>query len=198
MRRARNVLALALVLLPALILSWSNEAQTREVEEAATNTVSCPTNPCFGASGNDTILGTDDHEQIHALQGGDQLSGFDGSDIIAGDANLQEDRFLSPGPGSSTLTDGDDRVDAGPGNDGPVRGYGGSDVLLGGEGNDSIDTREFSQRLGSDFVGGGPGDDSISAKDGAFDDIDCGEGTDTITSLDEGLDYVSSNCENVF
>ena len=130
MRRARNVLALALVLLPALVLSWSNEAQTREVEEPATNTVSCPTNPCFGASGNDTILGTDDHEQIHALQGGDRLSSFDGSDIIAGDANLQEDRFLSPGPGSSTLTDGDDRVDAGPGNDGPVRGYGGSDVLL--------------------------------------------------------------------
>ena len=79
-----------------------------------------------------------------------------------------------------------------------MKGFGGSDVLLGGEGNDTIDAREFSQRLGSDFVGGGPGDDSITAKDEAFDEIDCGEGTDTITSLDEGLDSVSSNCENIF
>ncbi len=43
----------------------------------------------------------------------------------------------------------------------------------------------------------GPRDDFILAKDGAFDDIDCGEGTDTTTSLDEWLGSASFNCENV-
>ena len=98
---------------------------------------------------------------IHALQGSDRVSGFDGSDVLAGDDELQEGRFLSSGPGSDTLADGDDRVDAGPGDDG------GSDVLLGGEGNDSLlDAREFSRRTGSDFVDGGPGEDFVTAEDG--------------------------------
>ena len=198
MRRARTVLLLAPVLSLAVVLFGAGEAGTREAKGVATITVTCAANPCFSTSENETILGTNDHEQIHARQGSDQLSGFDGSDIIAGDDNLQEDRFLTTRPGSSTLTDGNDWIDAGPGNDGPVKGFGGSDVLLGGEGNDTIDAREFSQKLGSDFVGGGPGDDSITAKDEAFDEIDCGEGTDTIISLDEGLDSVSSNCENIF
>ena len=198
MRRARTVLVLVPVLSLVMVLFGAGVAETQEKEVAATDMVACATNPCFGASENETILGTNDHEQIHALQGSDQLGGFEGSDVIAGDDDLQEDRFLSAGPGRATLTDGNDWIDAGPGNDGPVRGFGGRDVLVGGEGNDSLDAREFSQRPGSDFVGGGPGDDFIIAKDGAFDDIDCGEGTDTITSLDEGLDSVSSNCENVF
>ncbi len=197
MRRARTVLVLVPVLSLAMVLFGAGVAETEEKEAAAIDIVACTTNPCFSTAGNETILGTNDDEQIHALQGSDQLGGFDGSDVIAGDDDLQEDRFLSAGPRTSTLTDGNDRIDAGAGDDGPVRGFGGSDVLLGGEGNDTIDAREFSQRLGSDFVGGGPGDDFITAKDGAYDDIDCGEGTDTITSLDAGLDYVSSNCENV-
>ncbi len=126
------------------------------------------------------------------------MSGFDGSDIIAGDDNLQEDRFLAPGPGPATLADGDDWIDAGPGDDGPVKGYGGSDVLLGGEGNDGLDAREFSRSPGRDFVDGGPGEDSITAEDGAFDEIYCGEGDDTVFGVDEGLDFVSSDCERVF
>jgi Ca2+-binding RTX toxin-like protein len=198
MRRARTVLLSAPVLSLGLVLFGAGEAETREGIGEGTITVTCSTNPCVSTSENETILGTNDHEQIHARQGSDQLSGFGGSDIIAGDANLQEDRFLATRPGLATLTDGNDWIDAGPGNDGPVKGFGGSDVLLGAEGNDTIDAREFSQKLGNDFVGGGPGDDSIVAEDGTFDDIECGDGEDTITSLDEGLDSVSSNCENVF
>jgi Ca2+-binding RTX toxin-like protein len=198
MRRARTVLVLVPVLSLVMVLFGVGEAEPKEGKEVSTNIIVCIENPCFGVGENETILGTNDHEQIHAPQGSDQLSGFDGSDVIAGDDDLQEERFLATRPGLSTLTDGNDRIDAGAGDDGPVKGFGGSDVLLGGEGNDSLDAREFSQRLGNDFVGGGPGDDFIAAKDGAFDDIDCGEGTDTITSLDEGLDSVSSNCENIF
>ncbi len=198
MRGARTALALAPVLSLAMVLSSPDEAETQEGNGTTTNPVNCTTNPCFGVSENDEILGTNGHEQIHALQGSDQLSGFEGSDIIAGDGNLQEDRFLSPKPGPATLTDGDDWIDAGPGNDGPVKGYGGSDVLFGGDGSDSLDAREFSQRPGSDFVDGGPGDDTIVAEDGAFDDIDCGEGEDTVFGFDGGLDAVSTSCENVF
>jgi Ca2+-binding RTX toxin-like protein len=89
-------------------------------------------------------------------------------------------------------------VDAGPGDDGPVKGFGGSDVLWGGGGNDGLDAREFSQRPGSDFADGGSGEDSVMAKDGAFDEIYCGEGEDTVVGIDEGLDFVSSDCEHVF
>jgi hypothetical protein len=155
--------------------------------------------PCFDLRGvSDTLLGTDYNEQIHALQGSDQVDAFKGSGIIAGDEDLQEERALSGGPGADTLTDGDDEIDAGPGNDGPVKGFGGSDTLLGGEGDDDLDAREFSQRPGSDLVDGGWGKDSVMAKDGAFDEIYCGEGEDTVFGFDEGLDSVSSDCEHVF
>ena len=198
MRRARSVLVLATVLSLAMVLFGTEEAETKGGEGVSPSAVVCVTNPCFDIGRNDTILGTDNPEQIHALQGSDRVSGFDGSDILAGDDELQEERLLSAGPGPDTLADGNDRVDAGPGDDGPVKGYGGSDVLLGGEGNDTLDAREFSQRLGSDFVDGGPGDDTITAEDGAFDDIDCGEGEDTVFGFDGGLDAVSTSCENVF
>ena len=36
------------------------------------------------------------------------------------------------------------------------------------------------------------------AKDGAFDEIYCGEGEDTVFGFDEGLDFASSDCEHVF
>lgn len=199
MRRARVVLALAPILSVAMVALGTEESQTREGEEGQDiSTVICATNPCFGVGRSDMILGTDGPEQIHALRGSDEVSGFGGSDVLAGDEDLQEDRFLSAGPGSATLADGDDRLDAGPGDDGPVKGYGGNDVLSGGEGNDGLDAREYSQRLGSDFVNGGPGADLIMAKDGAFDDIACGEGEDTVLGLDEGLDSVSLDCEYVF
>jgi hypothetical protein len=201
MRRARTVLVLAPVLALAMVLFGpEEEAETKEGDEGQdTNTVLCATNPCFDVGENDAILGTDAPEQIHALQGNDRVSGFDGSDVLAGDDDLQEERFLSAaGPGPDTVADGDDRIDAGPGNDGPVKGYGGSDVLLGGEGNDGLDAREFSRRPGSDSVDGGPGEDTIVAEDGAFDEIRCGEGEDTVFGLDVGLDFVSFDCERVF
>jgi len=187
------VLSLAMVL-----FGPQQEAATKEGEEADTKTVVCTINPCFDLRVSDTLLGTDYNEQIHALQGSDRVSALNGSDIIAGDDDLQEERALSGRLGPDTLTDGNDWIDAGPGNDGPVKGFGGSDVLLGGEGNDGLDSREFSRRPGSDFVDGGSGEDSVMAKDGAFDEIYCGEGEDTVLGLDEGLDFVSSDCEHVF
>jgi hypothetical protein len=188
------VLSLGMVLLGP----GQEEAQTQVGEEVGTGTLVCAANPCFDLGVSDTLLGSDYSEQIHALQGSDRVNAFDGNDIIAGDDDLQEERLLSGGAGPDTLKDGDDRMDAGPGDDGPVKGFGGSDVLWGGEGNDGLDAREFSQRPGSDFADGGPGEDSVTAKDEAFDEIYCGEGEDTVVGIDEGLDFVSSDCEHVF
>ena len=199
MLRARTVVVLVPAVSLAMVLFGpEEEAETKEGEAAGTNTLVCTYNPCFDMEGEHTLLGSDYNEQIHALQGSDRVSGLDGSDIIAGDDELQEERLLSGGPGSGTLTDGSDQIDAGPGNDRPVKGFGGSDVLLGGEGDDSLDAREFSRNPGRDFVDGGPGEDSITAKDGAFDEIYCGEGEDTVFDLDEELDSVASDCERVF
>jgi len=200
MTRATTVLVLAPVLSLGMVLFGpeQEEAHSREGKEAHPVTLVCAANPCFDLGVSDTLLGTDYNEQIHALQGSDRVSASNGSDIIAGDDDLQEERALSGRPGPDTLADGDDRIDAGPGNDGPVKGFGGSDVLLGGQGNDSLDAREFSRRPGRDFVDGGSGEDSVMAKDGAFDEIHCGEGEDTVLGLDEGLDFVSSDCEDVF
>ena len=200
MPRARTVLVLAPVLSLGMVLlgPFQEEAQTNAGEEGDTGTLVCAANPCFDLGVSDTLLGSDYSEQIHALQGSDRVNAFDGSDIIAGDDDLQEERLLSGGPGPDTLRDGDDQVDAGPGDDGPVKGFGGSDVIWGGEGNDGLDAREFSQRPGSDFADGGSGEDSVMAKDGAFDEIYCGEGEDTVVGIDEGLDFVSSDCEHVF
>ena len=200
MTRATTVLVLAPVLSLGMVLFGpeQEEAHSREGKEAHPVTLVCTANPCFDLGGEHTLLGTDYNEQIHALQGSDRVSASSGSDIIAGDDDLQEERVLSGRPGPDTLTDGNDRIDAGPGNDGPVKGFGGSDVLVGGQGNDGLDAREFSRRPGSDFVDGGSGEDSVMAKDGAFDEIHCGEGEDTVLGLDEGLDFVSSDCEDVF
>jgi hypothetical protein len=201
MPRAITVFVLAPVLSLGMVLLGpeQEEAQTQVGEEVGTSTLVCAANPCFDLGGvSDTLLGSDYSEQIHALQGSDRVNAFDGNDIIAGDDDLQEERLLSGGAGPDTLKDGDDRMDAGPGDDGPVKGFGGSDVLWGGEGNDGLDVREFSQRPGNDFADGGPGEDSVTAKDEAFDEIYCGEGEDTVVGIDEGLDFVSSDCEHVF
>src|SRR5215217_6653583 len=123
MRRARMVFVFASVLSLAMVLFGpQQEAATKEGEEADTKTVVCTINPCFDFEGEHAIFGTKDNEQIHALQGSDRVSALDGSDIIAGDDELQDERLLSAGPGSDTLSDGNDWIDAGPGNDGPVKG----------------------------------------------------------------------------
>jgi hypothetical protein len=66
------------------------------------------------------------------------------------------------------------RVDAGPGDDRIIGGYG-ADELNGGTGNDTLIGGE-----GADLVNGGSGSDRIEIRDGTADRFSCGAGTDTV------------------
>ena len=67
-------------------------------------------------------------------------------------------------------------LDAGVGND-TVWGGAGAETLRGGEGNDVV-----TAGAGADTVDAGSGDDQIDARDGAFDVVACGDGTDSVQS----------------
>ena len=71
------------------------------------------------------------------------------------------------GPGADRIT-----VD-GPGHE--LSGGEGNDALHGGAGDDVL-----SGDQGADVIDGGPGGDRIAARDGAGDDVSCGDGADTV------------------
>jgi dipeptidyl aminopeptidase/acylaminoacyl peptidase len=90
---------------------------------------------------------------------------------------------LPPAPADCTLwgtgandllvgTDGNDVI-CGLGGDDAVIGLGGDDRLFGGDGNDWL-----AGGLGHDLVAGGPGDDTLDARDGVYDLVSGGAGTD--------------------
>jgi RTX calcium-binding nonapeptide repeat (4 copies)/Thrombospondin type 3 repeat len=87
---------------------------------------------------------------------------------------------------------------AGPGADRITNG-GAADELSGGEGNDTLDGGGGDDVIagdqGSDAIGGGAGADRIAARDGEADDVNCGEGADTVEA--DTLDRVAADCESV-
>jgi hypothetical protein len=138
---------------------------------------------CFGTDDPDTLNGSAGGDDMDARQAGDTLFGGGGDDWMSGDAY---------GP-TDTSTDGDDRVFGEAGWDGMV-GYGGSDVLSGGDGRDFIDAVESSKNPGEDTVRGGASNDFIDAIDQTKDTIDCGTGTRDRVYYDKNLDTVE-RCE---
>ena len=84
------------------------------------------------------------------------------------------------GPGADRIT-----VD-GPGHE--LSGGEGNDALHGGAGDDVL-----SGDQGADVIDGGPGGDRIAARDGAGDDVSCGDGADTVEA--DTLDSVALDCE---
>ncbi|MDY7024207.1 MAG: calcium-binding protein, partial [Cyanobacteriota bacterium] len=123
----------------------------------------------YGRSHNDTIAGG---------LGDDEIFGGDGDDILRGDLNAR-----SPGG-----VGGDDTIHGGLGDD-RIGGKGGNDLLLGDEGNDTIWGDD-----GDDILRGGLGNDVLTGDDfsggqGADTFILAeGEGTDTITDFEVGID----------
>lgn len=128
-------------------------------------------------------------------------------------------------PGSYSMTEGPDRVESyAPSDLGPstIAGLGGDDVLLAGNGSQTIDGGAGNDQIeggfGDDVLTGGPGrdtiaadftgsqcgvlqsctlphgDDVVYARDGESDTIDCGVGTDR--AVVDAVDTVS-NCETV-
>jgi len=79
-----------------------------------------------------------------------------------------------------------------------VRLHSGADTFTGGSGDDFVDagpgTDVINPGPGNDQVRGGEGSDTISTQDGQVDEVDCGDGTDTVTA--DRADVVK-NCETV-
>lgn len=135
-----------------------------------------------GEAGNDLIIALGDNDTVAGLAGDDQIYGGDGNDVLRGDENER-----SPGgqPG------GDDMIYGGTGND-RIGGKGGNDKLYGDDGDDQIWGDD-----GDDLLHGGFGNDTLTGDDfsgGQGADtfvLALGEGTDTITDFELGIDKLA-------
>ncbi|MEB3278557.1 MAG: hypothetical protein VKK42_06490 [Lyngbya sp.] len=133
-----------------------------------------------GSEDRDLLMGTPGEDTIAGLLGDDEIDGLGGDDVLRGDMNERS-------PGSSG---GNDTINGGEGDD-QIGGKGGNDELYGDAGNDSIWGDD-----GDDLLRGGLGDDVLTGDDfsgGVGADIfvlAVGEGTDTITDFEIGIDAV--------
>lgn len=133
-------------------------------------------NDIFGGPGADIIAGGPLNDFINSGRGQDTVAALGGDDIIqGGDAS----DILAAGPGDDIVTAGlgADTVDAGGGDD-IVCGNAGADILLGGPGND-----ELTGVGGPDELIGGGGNDILNGGE-ARDILDGSAGIDT--AVDEG------------
>jgi Ca2+-binding RTX toxin-like protein len=177
-------------------------------------------NTITGSPGPDTLLGTKAPDLIVGGAGHDELYGGRGGDVLHGGAGKDH---LYGGDGSDFLVGGppDDpwpvdppfrreRLLGGAGNDFLVTHIGGA-VVLGGNGNDTIDGRDRLTRchvraarrmlesggpLCAQWLFAGRGDDLIRARDGNLDMISCGGGDDVVAGAD-AIDQVLDGCERV-
>src|SRR6478752_2640273 len=161
--------------------------------------------------GDDDVTGDTGPDDLGGGAGNDRLDGGSGDDIIAGDDG--NDVGIG-GFGHDTLTGGvgDDSMDGGPAPD-RVEGGDGNDTLHGGSGGDDIyggpgnDTIYFDS--GPDHIFGEDGDDVIYVNgDSLVDDVDCGNGADTLYVAPRATNWGRAtaarirdglivNCENV-
>lgn len=125
-----------------------------------------------------------DIERVVGGKGPDRLFGNGGDNQLAG--GLGRD-VLRGGAGADLLDSG---------------GYGGAravddDVVLGGPGDDRIDTDRGDDRLdggtGHDSLQAGPGDDRIRALDSTLDAVLCGGGRDRVAH--DASDWLAGDCE---
>ena len=155
-----------------------------------------------GGAGNDYLLDGAGNDTISGGPGGDVWIAGGGSDVFAGgDGDDSVDysgrgaavtirldgSAVSGQAGENDVVGGDvEGAFGGAGND-VIAGNGIGDRLIGNGGNDSI-----TGGAGEDRIEGSEGDDTIDSRDGRFDSIDCGAGTDTLLA-DAGDAAV--NCE---
>jgi Ca2+-binding RTX toxin-like protein len=143
----------------------------------------------IGGPGDDVLTGSDAAGSLSGGGGDDVLRGGSGAHAFAGGAGTDtvtyDDRSArvtvtlgsdaddgAAGEGDNVAADverlvgggGADRLTGGPG----------TNVLVGGAGGDTLDGA-----AGVDTVQAGEGEDTIEARDGAVDQIDCGDGQDT-------------------
>jgi Ca2+-binding RTX toxin-like protein len=149
---------------------------------------------CFGKAA--TIVGTPRADVIVGTAGDDVIYARGGADSVTGDP-LDEEGFPSSGygndlicggPGADNITGtaGDDRIGGGDGDDSlGGKWEGGSDVLQGNAGNDTVREAHFYlTESGSDqnVFRGGPGDDDLQGGDYAPTTMYGGDGNDSLTA----------------
>lgn len=163
-----------------------------------------------GGSGADALAGQGGDDTLDGADGPDTLSGGDGRDTLrgeSGDDTLGNDAEIGSPPVSAER--GDDVYDGGPGNDtlnsgtGAVAGASDADVLIGGEGTDTLTyfkrSTDVNVSLGSAADDGVPGEGDDAAADievlvggkandtltgaGGPERIDGGPGNDTLRGL---------------
>ena len=134
-----------------------------------------------GTEGDDTIVGYDRGDEIHAYGGNDTVDGRDGRDTIYG------------GDGDDNITGwwGNDTIYGGAGND-TLNGHYDNDTIYGGVGNDTIYGHNNRDILyggaGNDYLSGGDHSDQLFGDDGddvlrgggSADAFDGGAGNDTL------------------
>lgn len=130
----------------------------------------------MGGSGDETLNGGTENDNLFGEGGNDTLNGNDGADNLNGEAGND---ILNGGFGN-------DGFFAGEGND-QLFGNGGNDQLNGDVGNDSVDGG-----FGNDDVFGGTGNDTLRGNDGndqviggaGKDSLYGGKGSDRLTGVD--------------
>jgi Ca2+-binding RTX toxin-like protein len=143
-----------------------------------------------GGAGRDTLLGSEQDDELNGGAGRDIIYGYGGDDILAGGGNDDQlyggmgNDLLTGGAGDDTLfgEEGDDTLFGNGGNDFLSGGIG-SDTLNGGAGNDTLEGGE-----GSDTLIGGTGFDTVIQTgdvDMTLSDTQLtGLGTDTLDSIE--------------
>ena len=141
--------------------------------------------------GDDEIVGTDENDTLNGGAGNDTIAGGLGDDLITGgigDDVLRGD--LNSRDPQDNQMGGNDTISGGAGND-RIGGKGGNDELLGGDGDDMIWGDD-----GDDILRGGLGDDMLTGDNssgGMGADtfiLAMGEGMDTITDFEVGIDMI--------
>jgi Ca2+-binding RTX toxin-like protein len=144
-----------------------------------------------GSGDADELVGDASDNLISALAGddvaagelgNDAIFGGDGDDVLRGDRNARDAQVGEAG--------GDDLIYGGAGND-RIGGKSGNDVLFGDAGDDQIWGDD-----GDDILRGGLGNDTLTGDNnsgGQGSDVfvlAVGEGTDTITDFEVGIDFI--------
>jgi Ca2+-binding RTX toxin-like protein len=138
--------------------------------------------------GNDVLYGGADDDYLSGGGGRDRLFGGSGDDVIYGDAGAD---YIDGGSGRDTLAYGSNKavvisLDGSPKPGGDAKGdvFKNIEIILGGNGDDSITgdehANEFDGGAGDDYLFGVDGNDSLSGG-GGDDVLEGGEGEDSLS-----------------
>lgn len=159
------------------------------------DTVGTDVEAIWGGAGDDQLTGGPSDDLLDGADGADVLRGgpgFDAVDYSTRAAAVSVDLDGQPGD-DGAVQEGDsvqDDVEAiigGAGND-VLTGNALENAILGALGEDTIDGL-----AGEDYLAGDEGDDAITSRDGEFDLVDCGAGSD-FARIDELDDF--ADCES--